>query len=184
MTECLPRSFFDRPTLEVAPQLLGQVLVRRLAGEVYESEIVEVEAYTSDDPACHAYGGRKKRCEVMFGPAGYAYVYFIYGMYHCLNVVTEGDGVPGAVLIRAVSPLSGLEHTRTNGPGKPCKTLAIDLALNGQPLFARGELYIAAAKPDLKPLRVIATPRIGISKAQERLWRFCWQDHPALSRRS
>lgn len=87
-TKALPSSFFERPTLEVANDLLGQVLVRHLDNIVVQAEIVEVEAYTADDPACHAFAGRRPRCEVMFGPPGHAYVYFIYGMYHCLNVVT------------------------------------------------------------------------------------------------
>src|ERR1700722_17436772 len=95
--------FYSRPTLEVAPELLGSILCRRLPdNSIIFAPIVEVEAYTADDPACHASKGMTKRCEVMFGPAGRSYVYFIYGMYNCLNVVTEPSGVAGAVLVRAI----------------------------------------------------------------------------------
>lgn len=167
----LPSSFFDRPTVAVARDLLGQVLVRRFEDRVFRSEIVEVEAYTQDDPACHAFGGRKPRCEVMFGPAGYAYVYFIYGMYHCLNVVTEGQGVPGAVLIRGLA-----EPEFLDGPGKICRHLAIDRSFNGMPLFEENLLSIEAGPHSKSKRKILATPRIGLSKAQDRLWRFVFAE--------
>jgi len=147
--------------------LLGQNLVRRrLDGSLSLHQIVEVEAYTQDDPASHAYRGPSKRSAIMFGPPGHAYVYFIYGMYHCLNAVTELDGVAGAVLIRAV------KGKNLDGPGKLCRELDIDLSHNGLALFdAKSPLYIApgeaAAESD-----ILATARIGISKAQDRLWRY------------
>lgn len=179
MSDSLPSSFFDRPTLEVAPQLLGQILVRRFDdGRVFRGVISEVEAYTADDPACHAFGGKKRRCEVMFGPAGHAYVYFIYGMYHCLNVVTEPDGTPGAILIRGLS--NGCEDSRqVSGPGRLCRFLDIDLSFNGLPLFSDNELLSIA--PGKTPAKIFATPRIGISKAIERLWRFT-SDEPKRKR--
>ncbi|MBU6452064.1 MAG: DNA-3-methyladenine glycosylase [Cyanobacteria bacterium REEB67] len=191
----LPASFFARPTVEVAQSLLGQHLVRRPADAQSTPgryEIVEVEAYTQDDPASHAFNGPSKRSSIMFGPPGHAYVYFIYGMYHCLNAVTELDGVAGAVLIRglrALPPPTGEEAglpsrkiepselsqkigPKLDGPGKLCRALAIDLAHNGVALFDhRSPLFIA---PGVSPLpgTIIATPRIGISKAQDRPWRF------------
>ena len=117
--------FYARSTVDVARDLLGQMLCRRLPdGNIVSAPIVEVEAYTSDDPACHAFRGPTKRCRIMFGPAGRAYVYLIYGMYHCLNVVTEPTGTPGAVLIRAIGVGGG------DGPGKLCRMLEIDCLLN------------------------------------------------------
>ena len=103
MLKLLKRSFFERPTLKVAPELLGKTIVfRKSKNNIKLGTIVEVEAYTKDDPACHAAGGKTPRNEVMFGPAGFTYVYFIYGMYHCLNLVCEKEGIPGAILIRAL----------------------------------------------------------------------------------
>jgi len=168
--------FYCRPTLEVARDLLGARLCRRINGKnVLTGPIVEVEAYTANDPACHASRGKTKRCDVMFGPPGHAYVYFIYGMYHCLNVVTEPDGVPGAVLIRAVGA------DGTNGPGKLCREWQIDAKHNGKTLIEPGsELWICPDE-DILDKAVGVTPRIGISSAQDRLWRFFIKDHPAVS---
>lgn len=181
--KALPTSFFERPTLEVANHLLGQVLVRQLDDRIVQAEIVEVEAYTADDPACHAFAGRRPRCEVMFGPPGFAYVYFIYGMYHCLNVVTEVDGVPGAVLIRALAEPKSGSQLQLNGPGKLCRQLEIDLQCNGLPLFdAKQKLYIKSGRT-IKGEEIAVSPRIGISKAVERPWRFYLKDHKSVSRR-
>jgi DNA-3-methyladenine glycosylase len=167
MLDSLPSSFFARPTLEVAREMLGQTLVRRKAcGSLQGHQILEVEAYTQDDPASHAFRGRSKRSGIMFGPPGHAYVYFIYGMYYCLNAVTEQDGVAGAVLIRSV------QGDKLNGPGKLCRELNIDLSHNGVPLFdSSSEIYLAPGK-NLGARQILATPRIGISKAQDRLWRY------------
>jgi len=167
MTDSLPASFFARPTVEVARALLGQNLVRRLPdGNLSLHRIVEVEAYTQDDPASHAFRGPSKRSAIMFGPPGHAYVYFIYGMYHCLNAVTELDGVAGAVLIR------GLEGEKLDGPGKLCRKLEIDLSHNGLPLFdSKSPLFITPGKGAAES-DILATARIGISKAQDRLWRY------------
>jgi DNA-3-methyladenine glycosylase len=166
----LPASFFGRPTLEVAQALLGQTLVRRGPdGSVSGHQIVEVEAYTADDPASHAFRGPSKRAGIMFGPPGYAYVYFIYGMYHCLNAVTEQDGVAGAVLIRSV------EGDKMDGPGKLCRQLNIDRTHNGLALFdSLSAVYIAPGERKSKS-QILATPRIGISKAQDRLWRYIFK---------
>jgi DNA-3-methyladenine glycosylase len=160
----------------VARELLGARLCRRLAdGVVLSGAIVETEAYTSDDPACHAARGLTSRCAVMFGPPGHAYVYFIYGMYHCLNVVTEPDGVPGAVLIR------GVAAEGTGGPGKLCRQWEIDSAHNGIDLLnAGGELWIARGA-SIAEQDVGVSGRVGISCAQERPWRFYVKDHPGVS---
>ncbi|MBX9770155.1 MAG: DNA-3-methyladenine glycosylase, partial [Candidatus Obscuribacterales bacterium] len=168
--------FYRRSTLLVARDLLGAQLCRNIGGKtVLSGPIVEVEAYTADDPACHASRGKTKRCEVMFGPPGHAYVYFIYGMYHCLNVVTEPDGVPGAVLIRAVGA------DGADGPGKLCRQWQIDAKHNGVSLVQPGsELWICPSEP-LKDSEIAVTARIGISAAQDRLWRFFIKDHPAVS---
>ena len=170
------QEFFSRPTLEVAPDLLGMVLCRRQPdNSILQAAIVEVEAYTADDPACHAWKGKTPRCEVMFGPAGRSYVYFIYGMYNCLNVVTEPDGIAGAILIRAIDAEGG------SGPGKLCKTWQIDRSHNALDLTdPNGELFlIEGTKPQKKEIG--KSIRVGISQAQERLWRFFINDHPRVS---
>lgn len=174
----LSREFFARPTVSVAKDLLGTTLVRNFPdGRILTAPIVEVEAYTEDDPACHAYRGITERCRVMFGPPGFAYVYLIYGMYFCLNVVTEIDGIPGAVLIRALGMEGG------NGPGKLCREWEIDKQLNGvdfldpsSPLQIKpGIIYGADA--------ISISERIGIKVAVERPWRFYVTDSPHVSGR-
>lgn len=184
MAHTLPLEFFEQPTLVVARALLGQTLVRQFENASVEAEIVEVEAYTVDDPACHAFGGRRPRCEVMFGPPGFAYVYFIYGMYYCLNVVTEVDGTAGAVLIRALAPRQEKGHEKLySGPGKLCKQLQIDLKFNGLPLFDdKQQLYLLPGRT-ISDEEVEVSPRIGISKAVDRPWRFYLKDDKSVSRR-
>src|SRR5581483_401603 len=170
----LNRAFFERPTLEVATALLGRVLIRCLAGRVLAGVIVETEAYVGpDDRASHASRGRTPRTAVMFGPAGHAYVYLVYGMHHCLNVVTERAGFPAAVLIRALEPLEGLAAA-TSGPGRLCRALGIDRALDGADLTQPGPLFVSAAPPRT-PIEVIASTRVGVAYAGEwakRPWRF------------
>src|SRR3972149_5107561 len=135
----LGKDFFNRPTLTVAQDLLGMILVRKINSNLLTGMIVETEAYVGeDDPASHAYGGMTPRNKLMYGPAGLAYIYFIYGNHYCLNFVTEPEGFPAAVLIRALQPLAGLEQMFANrvginsvvqlcnGPGKLCQTLQID----------------------------------------------------------
>ena len=171
-----PRGFYSRPTLEVARDLLGAPLHRRLEnGSVLSGRILEVEAYTQDDPACHAFRGKTERCKIMFGPAGYVYVYFIYGMYWCLNVVTEADGVPGAVLIRAVETPGG------NGPGKLCRAWEIDRKDYGEDLCdPSSSLWIAKSEP-LADNEIGSSTRIGLKVAQERVWRFFVKGHQGIS---
>jgi DNA-3-methyladenine glycosylase len=173
--------FFDRDTVTVARELLGKVLVREVEGERLWGRLVEVEAYLGpDDLAAHSSGGRRSpRNEVMYGPAGHAYVYFTYGMHHCLNFVTQPDGIPQAVLVRALEPGPGVG--RCGGPGLVCRAFSIDRNLNGAALVPPA-LYVV---DDQAPSRKLyATPRIGIGQQGDwtaRPLRFCW-DSPYLSR--
>lgn len=182
------RSFYEQPTVAVARGLLGQRLVRILRdGRRLSGHICETEAYGGpDDEASHAYR-RTPRSAIMYGPPGYAYVYFIYGMYYCLNAVTEGAGSPGAVLIRGLAPDEGIAVLRqhrpgvpdarlADGPGKLCQALGIAAALNGIDLTTSDQLYIEAVAP-VPDARISSTPRIGVrgnADARGRLWRFVW----------
>ena len=177
----LDAAFFDRETVAVARDLLGKVLVREVDGRLMWGRLVELEAYMGpEDLAAHSSGGRRSpRNEVMYGPPGHAYVYFTYGMHHCLNFVTRPVGVPQAVLVRALEPGPGVG--RCGGPGLVCRALDIDRALNGVPLTPP-LLYVV--DDGARKRRVVATPRIGIYNSgdwQERPLRFCW-DSPDLSR--
>jgi DNA-3-methyladenine glycosylase len=187
MSRLLTRRFYLRSPDLVGRELLGKVLCRRLDGEWLSGRIVETEAYFGlDDPAAHAFAGKTARNAVLFGPPGFSYVYFIYGMHSCLNVSCEPDGQAGSVLIRALEPLSGLETMAqlrglpagakpsllTSGPGRLCQALGITRA-------AQNGLDVTSTKSDLqilddgfRPASIVATPRIGIRKAVERLHRF------------
>ncbi len=155
----LDRIFFERPTLEVARELLGKYMV---FGEK-EGRITEVEAYIGqDDPACHASRGMTPRNEVMFGPAGVSYVYLIYGMYHCLNFVTEREGFPAAVLIRGVDWVEG--------PGRLCREFGITKEQNGVDLCGGGDFYVEDR--GFRCGAVKETPRIGIKVGLDKMWRF------------
>jgi len=179
--------------VRVAKNLLGKLLVRRLGASVLEGMIVEVEAYRgNDDPASHAYGGITRRNRVMFGQPGHAYVYFTYGMHYCLNVTTEPIGQPGAVLIRAAQPLSGIDRmmkeraTRrikdlANGPAKLTQAFDITKALNGYDLTLGKRLYIGEGD-NPEPMHVVSTSRIGITVGLEKPWRFLIQGNPFVSR--
>ncbi len=189
-TEAIPLSWFERPAAEVARALLGCVL---LHGET-AGMIVEAEAYLGlSDLAAHASRGKTERTKVLFGPAGRAYVYFIYGMHECLNVVADRDGAPGCVLIRALEPLCGLarmyERRRwkgpaaglTNGPGKLTQALAITRKQYGQRLD-KGDLTIRKWR-EAPNFEIAVTPRIGITQCAEWPLRFIWAGHPCLSKR-
>ena len=188
----LPRSFYERNTLEVAPDLLGKYIVYHSPDGVLSARIVEVEAYIgTDDPACHAARGRTERNSVMFGPPGFSYIYFIYGMYHCLNFVTEPEGKPAAVLLRAAEPVTGLEimrqrstnsspHTFLNGPGKFCRAFGLTRDENNLDLTA-DRLYLEDRQENVK--NIVQTNRIGIRTGTNKLWRFYDGDSPAVSRR-
>ncbi|HET9482151.1 MAG TPA: DNA-3-methyladenine glycosylase [Candidatus Polarisedimenticolia bacterium] len=177
----LPRSFYARPALAVAADLLGRILTHRHRGVPAAGRIVEVEAYLgAEDPASHAYRGRTNRNSVMFGPPGHAYVYFTYGNHYCLNVVTGRDGVAEAVLIRAVEPLGGIAAMRrrrkrtlmrelASGPGRLTQALGIGPARNGADL-TRPPLCILEGGS--APEAIVRAPRIGISAATELPFRF------------
>ena len=201
----IPPSWFARPSTEVAPDLIGCHLVRHITDVASEQGqeptlwrglIVETEAYTPGDPACHAYRRRTDRNEVMFGPAGMTYVYLIYGMYHCLNVVTDLDGVPSAVLIRALqletippwldrevtqlTPRPKVEkpHRMAAGPGKLCRALKVDRSLNalplqpGQPLWLEHRSSTFQAQLDQGTIALVQTTRIGLTQGADRPWRW------------
>ena len=169
----LPRSFYDRDTIAVARDLLGRHLVHVVDGVERVGRIVEVEAYLgTHDRAAHSSRGLTNRTRVMFGPPGHAYVYLVYGMHWCMNVVTERDGHASAILLRALEPVANLEG-RTHGPSLLCKAMGIDGQQNGCDLL-RGNLYVARS-PRPGPLRIVKRPRIGVDYAghwARRLLRF------------
>jgi DNA-3-methyladenine glycosylase len=189
----LPRSFYARPALAVAPELLGRLLVRDGPRGAVAGRIVEVEAYEGErDPASHAYRGPTRRNEVMFGEPGHLYVYFTYGMHHCLNVVCDVEQRASAVLVRALDPELGIETMRrrrggiaetsrlARGPGCVAQALGLDRRHNGLDLTL-GPVWVARAAPDRGGRRIVRGPRIGIRVAVERRWRFLLAGHPAVS---
>lgn len=182
MREDLPRHFYARPTLTVAQELLGKALVRRLPdGREVGGIVVETEAYLPGDRAAHAWRGRTARNAPMFGPPGHAYVYLIYGLHHCLNPVTEPEGTPAAVLIRALDPFPGTG--RTGGPGLLCRALGIDRTLNGADL-TDGTLRFEDHGVLVPAAEVATGPRIGVDYAGEwagRPYRFWWRGNPHVS---
>ena len=166
----LDQNFYNRNTVEVAKDLLGCRLFRRLGDKILGGVIVETEAYTQDDPACHAYRGKTSRSITLFKQAGLSYVYFIYGMYHCVNIVTEPENVAGAVLIRAIDPISPL--TNTNGPAKLCRELSITKELNEVDVTnKKSDLWVEKGIEIIEQDIVTAT-RIGIKQAVDYPWRF------------
>jgi DNA-3-methyladenine glycosylase len=183
--EPLTRAFFDRSVHEVAPELIGATLLVGGIGGV----IVEVEAYHHTEPAAHSYGGRTPRNAVMFGPAGYAYVYRSYGIHWCLNLVCEGEGSASAVLLRALQPTEGLavmrrrrgladERLLCSGPGRLCEALGVTDAQNGRPLDRPP--FALFARPG--KVEVVTGPRIGLTKAVELPWRYGLSGSPFLSK--
>ncbi|MGK7911926.1 MAG: DNA-3-methyladenine glycosylase [Synechococcus sp.] len=205
----LPQDWFARPSSDVAPDLLGTVLVRQFAnGEHLRCAIVETEAYAPGDPACHAYKRKTRRNQSMFGPAGHLYVYLIYGMYHCLNIVTDAEGIGSAVLVRAVE-LDRLpywipekkrrqSHRVAAGPGLLCKALSIDRRQDGWPLRqdhqqkdrqqedhlgGKDALWIESGPGAAIPATdIVQTTRIGLTRGVDIPWRWYVRDHPAVSR--
>jgi DNA-3-methyladenine glycosylase len=196
----LPRAFYRQPTLRVARALLGKILVHETAEGVAAGRVVEVEAYRGPgDRAAHSRGGhRSARNETMYGPPGHAYVYFIYGIHHCVNVVTQPPGVPEAVLLRALEPLAGLPLMRARralpdapewrlcrGPGSLCQALGIARPLDGADLV-RGPLRLLDAPP-VAAADVLRTPRVGVDYAgphAARPWRFLVRGSRAVSGRA
>lgn len=201
----LQQDFYTQPTLTVARELLGQCLVRELDGQRLSGLIVETEAYIGPhDSASHAYLKRNSdRAQVMFGPPGRTYVYFIYGMHFMLNIVTEAEGFPAAVLIRAIEPQTGIDLMQTNrfssplflsssmprltnGPAKLCQALRIDKKLNNWDLTQGRALWLEAA-PTIPADAITTGPRVGIDYAQPEdraaPWRFWLSDNPFISKR-
>lgn len=198
----LTRDFYIKDSVIVARELLGKVLVHELNGERLAVKIVETEAYMGvDDKAAHSYGGKRtQRVEVMYGLPGFSYVFMIYGIHNCFNIVTREEGIPQAVLIRAGEPIEGLNvmamnrfhkssieltgnqiKKLTDGPGKLCQGMAIDRSLNGMDLCG-GKLYVTEG--DGEKFTVLSSKRIGIDYAQEAkdyLWRFHIKDNSYVS---
>ncbi|MCR1971211.1 DNA-3-methyladenine glycosylase [Clostridium cochlearium] len=201
----IKRMFYARSALEVAKDLLGKTIVHKVDGVTLKGKIVETEAYIGAiDKASHAYGGKKtERVMPLYGKPGTAYVYLIYGMYHCFNVITKIEGEAEGVLIRAIEPLEGIEkmaHLRykksiseisktqfknlTTGPGKLCIALNIDKNNNKQDLCNEGTLYIEYN--DKERFNIVESKRIGIDYAEEAkdfLWRFYIEDNPWVSKK-
>jgi DNA-3-methyladenine glycosylase len=182
MHDVLPRDFYSRRTLTVARDLIGMHLVRTYRGKQLVGRIVETEAYQGpEDLAAHSARGQTERNAVMFGEPGFAYVYLIYGMWDCVNVVTREVGVPHAVLIRAVEPIANIDG-KTWGPGLLCKAMHIDRKLNGADLCGK-TLWIA--KPhELNRSEIARAPRIGVDYAgswAQKHWRFFDQSSPYVS---
>ena len=179
----LRRGFYDRDTVVVARELLGKYLVRVTRGVERIARIVEVEAYLGpQDLAAHSARGLTERTRPMFGPPGHAYVYLIYGMYHCMNVVTERRGHASAVLLRALEPVQNVT-ARTQGPGLLCKAMQIDKRLNAHDLL--GDTFYIAAARSAEPFPVVRRPRIGVDYAghwAKRLLRFYIRGNPFVSR--
>jgi DNA-3-methyladenine glycosylase len=203
----LPRSFYLRPTLTVARDLLGKHLVHKLRGVTLVGRIVEVEAYLgAKDAASHAFRGRSQRNDVMFWKGGHLYVYFTYGMHYCCNVVTGPEGNAGAVLLRGIEPIDGIEtmmrnrgwrhrdverwntgvvedwrfHEVTNGPAKLCQAFSIGRRQNGTDLLGR-DIFITNGE-HVPHSKIVAAPRIGIRTAIDKKWRFYLEGNPFVSR--
>jgi DNA-3-methyladenine glycosylase len=196
----LSRSFYEPSAAVVAPRLLGHLLVRKVSDSLVTAVIVETEAYVMNDPACHGFPGETPRNRSMYGAPGYAYVYFIYGNYWCVNAVCRPKGCAEAVLIRAVEPATGVDWMRarrsgksdvdlTNGPGKLCTALAIDKTLDGADLCDRKSGLWIAGHPAHKQFLLshgpmITTTRVGITKAVELPLRFYLKGSAWISKRS
>ena len=198
----LPAGFYRRPTLEVARDLIGKVVVHKSPAGITAGAIVEAEAYIGeDDPACHAAPGPTTRNAPLYGPPGRAYVYLNYGLHDMLNAVTEEEGHPAAVLIRALEPLEGLalmrrrrarapwrkgkgsvpDHELCRGPGNLCRAMGITLADNLRPL-TRGPLTIQDR--GIRHPEIVWDPRIGIRVGTDKMWRATMRGHASVSRRA
>lgn len=177
---------------EAAQRLLGCLLETEVHGKRVLVKIVETEAYDQTDAASHSYNGKTKRTEIMFGPAGYLYVYFTYGMHYCCNVVVGEEGYGAAVLLRAIEPLEGADAIiqnrggktgveLTNGPAKLCQALGIDMKMNGHDLTKTPLKLIE--RPEIAKKDIITTARIGISKAKDVPWRFYIRGNDYISKK-
>ncbi len=190
MKNILPRNFYNRDTAEVARDLLGKALIKYNGQEMVGGVIVETEAYYGkDDPASHAYGGKTPRSSIMFGKPGLIYVYLCYGVYYLINIVTEKEGRPGAVLIRALDPVWGIDIMKqrrngsdrlTNGPGRLTVAMGIGIKDNGADIVkGEGGLQIFDFKQGNSDCKIARTRRIGINKGGDRLLRFIILDRKA-----
>ena len=192
----LKPTFFKRPTLNVAEGLLGKYLVVKRGGKILVGKIVETEAYIGeDDLACHASRGRTNRSETLYQKAGAIYVYLVYGMYHCLNIVTEREHFPSAVLIRAVEPVDGIEVMKklrktdalrnlASGPGKLCMAFGINKKMNGQNVFGV-EIYIEDRGEKIIAKDIVRAKRVGVDYAgacAHYPWRFYIKDNEFVSK--
>ena len=190
----MKRSFYNRPTLEVAVDLLGKMLICNCNGEKLGGRLVELEAYIGqDDPACHASNGKTPRNEIMYGKAGFLYVYFTYGNHYMLNIVTERAGFPAAVLLRGLEPIYGIETMMKNrsveqltavssGPGKLAKALGITTKQNGLDVTSD---IITVIDDKKQPGDIWCSSRIGIGdNGADKLWRFYIKDNPHVSKAS
>ena len=193
----LPRSFYLHPPDVVGRNLLGKLITRKFEGERLTARIVEVEAYFGqDDPASHSFPGKTARNAVLFGPPGVAYVYFIYGMYYCLNVSCEPEGQAGGVLIRALEPVEGLDtmarlrklppnvrpQLLTTGPGRLCQALGITRATHNGIDVTDPHSALTIKDDGAATARIVATPRVGIRKAVDLPLRFLVEGNPFVSR--
>jgi len=203
----LKRNFYNQPTLKVAQDLLGKFLVKKIGKNILSGKIVETEAYVGpNDLASHASHGKTTRTAPMFGPPGYAYVYLVYGLNYCFNIVTEGKNYPAAVLIRAIEPAEGVASiiknrnfnkkqnlkskilnlkSLTNGPGKLCQALKIDKSLNNLDL-TKNTLWFEDRGIKIKPSEIAATKRIGVDyagKYKNKPWRFYLRGNPFVSKK-
>lgn len=201
----ISKEFYNRSALDVAQDLLGKVLVREVDGKILKGKIVETEAYIGlIDKACHAYNGRRtKRTEVLYEDAGVSYIYFIYGLYHCFNVVTNKKDIAEAVLIRAIEPINELDYISnirynkryneltkaqlknlTNGPSKLCLAYLLNKDLNAVKLYEKGAVYIT--DDNNEDFEIVESKRIGIDYAEEAkdfLWRFYIKDNIYVSKK-
>ena len=194
----ISQDWFNRPATEVAPALIGATLVRRLGDAIARGQIVETEAYEAGDPAMHQYQRKTERNSVVFGPAGFAYVYRIYRQYHCFNIVTDRDNFASTILIRAVhleafpdwyTPKKKREKLEkvAAGPGKLCRELKIDESLKGMAIHPDSGIWVEARSPSnsrpQQPLDITQTTRIGLSKGTNIPWRWYLTASPAVSRK-
>jgi DNA-3-methyladenine glycosylase len=189
----LSREFYNRPTLQVAVELLGKILIFENDGKRIGGRLVELEAYIGeDDPACHACRGKTRRNAIMYGDPGFLYVYFTYGNHYMLNIVTEKRGFPAAVLLRGMEPMYGIDAMMENrkvtkltdiasGPGKLAKALGITTAHKGEDLVG-DRIYLV--DDSLKVGEIWQSPRIGLTDGRDKLWRFYYPNNPHVSRMS
>ena len=190
----LDKVFYEKETVTVAKDLLGKLLVRSTRRGDMVGRIVEVEAYRgSDDPASHAYRGKTDRNYLMFGNGGHAYIYFIYGNHYCFNVTAKIGDDPGAVLVRALEPIEGINlmqmnrqvkdmKSLTDGPGKLTKAMNITMRHNGVDLTKGEELFLCEPE-EIENFTIVSTKRVGIRSGMDKLWRFYIKDNDFVSRR-